>query len=63
MADEAQRESLDEERVRAELFELQQQYDTGEVAEEEYDRHEKLLLERLAEIRDLKQRQANPNGG
>lgn len=54
IAEEAERESLDEGRVRAELLELQQRYDAGEVEEEAYDRQEQALLERLNAIRELK---------
>ena len=54
IAEEAERESLDEGRVRGELLDLQQRYDAGEIEEEEYDRQETTLLERLAAIRELK---------
>jgi len=52
--EEAERELLDEDRVRAELFELQAQYDLGEVSEEEYDRQERAVMERLNAIREAK---------
>lgn len=55
--DEAERELLDEGRVRAELLELQVRYDAGEIQEEEYDRREKVLLERLNSIREIKTQQ------
>ena len=58
VAQEAQREFLDEGRIRSEIAELQQQYDAGEVAEAEYDRREKSLLERLQAVREFKARQA-----
>jgi len=54
MTEEAEREYLDEGRVRGELLELQQLYDAGELEEEAYDRAEKVLLERLNTIRELK---------
>lgn len=57
IAEEADRESRDEERVRAELLELQERYDAGDVPEEEYDRREKVLLERLSAIREMKAQQ------
>lgn len=53
VAEEADRESLDEGRVRGELVELQQAYDAGVIDETEYDRQEQTLLERLSGIRQL----------
>jgi hypothetical protein len=47
-------ELLDEERVRGELLELQMRLDMGELTEEEYDRQEKVLVERLNAIRKAK---------
>lgn len=55
--EEVEREERDEGRVRAELLELQERYDTGDVPEEEYDRQEKVLLERLDTIRESKAQQ------
>ncbi len=54
IAEEADREALDEDRVRGVLLELQEQYDAGAIEEEEYDRQEKVLLERLTTIREIK---------
>ena len=54
LADRAMTEMLDEAPVRAELAEVQERYDAGEVEEEEYDLREKELLERLSSIRELK---------
>ncbi|MFH1560616.1 MAG: gas vesicle protein GvpG [Chloroflexota bacterium] len=54
IVEEADREALDEDRVRGELLELQEQYDAGAVEEEEYDHQEKVLLERLNAIREIK---------
>jgi hypothetical protein len=51
---EAERELLDEGRVRAELLELQTRYDLGEVNEEEFAEQETALLERLNGIREAK---------
>ena len=56
-AEEAEHELLDEDRVRAELLELQTRYDLGEVSEEEYDERERVLLERLNAIREAKSEQ------
>ena len=55
--EEAERESLDEGRVRSDLLELQERYDAGEMPLEEYDRQEKALLERLNTIRETKAQQ------
>ena len=54
LAEEAKKESLDEGRLRGELLELQHRYDAAEIGEEEYDRKEKALLERLTAIRRSK---------
>ncbi|MEW6034237.1 MAG: gas vesicle protein GvpG [Chloroflexota bacterium] len=54
IVDQAERELLDEGRVQGRLLELQQRYDAGEVGDEEYDREERTLLERLSAIRELK---------
>ena len=54
VTEEAERELLDEDRVRAQLLELQTCYDLGEVTEEEYERQEKVIVERLNAIREVK---------
>jgi len=54
MSQEAERELLDEDRVRAELLELQTRYDLGEVNEEKYAEQEMILVERLNAIREAK---------
>lgn len=54
LGEEAMRQYLDEGPVRAELLELQQRYDAGEINEDDYDRAEKALLERLSTLRELK---------
>lgn len=54
IAQEAERQYLDEGRVRAQLLELQARYDLGEVSEEEYDQQETALLEWLNTIREMK---------
>ena len=57
LTEEAEKELLDEGRVRAELMELQERYDAAEIGEEIYDRQEKALLERLNSIREAKKAQ------
>ena len=54
LAEEAEREELDEDRVRGALLELQEQYEAGDIEEAEYDREERSLLERLNSIRETK---------
>ena len=54
VTEEAERELLDEDRVRAQLLELQIRYDLGEVSEEKYDEQESILVERLNAIREAK---------
>jgi len=57
LIEEGEKERLDDGKVLAELMELQQRYDVGEIKEEEYDRQEKALLERLSAIREAKKKQ------
>jgi len=54
VTEEAEREVLDEDRVRAQLLELQTRYDLGEISEENYAEQEKILVERLNAIREAK---------
>jgi len=54
VTEEAERELLDEDRVRAQLLELQTHYDLGEISEENYAEQEKILVERLNAIREAK---------
>ncbi len=54
VTEETERELLDEDRVRAQLLELQTHYDLGEITEEEYDEQESILMERLNAIREAK---------
>lgn len=54
MAEQAERELLDEGPLRAALLELQQRYDAGELTEEQYDVQERPLLERMNAIREMK---------
>jgi len=59
LVEQAERELLDEGRVRGQLLELQEQYDSGELTEEEYDRQETMLLDQLKAIREVKERRAH----
>ena len=59
LVEQAERELLDEGRVRGQLLELQEMYDSGELTEEEYDRQETMLLDQLKAIREVKERRAH----
>lgn len=61
IAEQAEREILDEGRVRGQLMELQMRFDAGEMTAEEYDRLEGPLLEALRKIREAKER--HPDAG
>ena len=54
VAEAAEGELLDEDRVRNELLELQMRLDIGDITEEEYDEQEKVLVEQLNAIREAK---------
>jgi len=54
VAEVAEDELLDEDRVRGELLELQMRLEMDEISEEEYTRQESVLLERLSAIREAK---------
>jgi hypothetical protein len=56
LAEEAERELLDDGSVRGELLALQERLDAGELSEAEYDREERRLLRRLEEIRAARER-------
>ena len=58
LAEQAEGELLDEGRVRGQLLELQELYDADEITEEEYNRQEAMLLDRLKAIREVKERRA-----
>lgn len=59
LVEHAERELLDEGRVRGQLLELQELYDSGELTEQEYDRQETMLLDRLKAIREVKEQRAH----
>lgn len=58
LVEQAERELLDEGRVRGQLLELQGRYDAGELTDQEYDRQEAMLLDRLKAIREVKEQRA-----
>lgn len=59
VAEQAERELYDGEKVRGQLLELELRYDLGEISEEEYLAAEEVLLARLKVIRE---RQAAERG-
>jgi hypothetical protein len=52
VAEQAERELYDPDRVRAKLMELELLYDMGEITEEEYLETEEILLEKMRVIRE-----------
>lgn len=54
LAEQALRESRDEGPIRAQLLELHERFDAGDIGEESYDREEDELLRRLNAIRESK---------
>lgn len=54
VAEQADKELYDEEKVRGQLIELELRYDLGEINEEEYLAAEEILLGRLRIIRERK---------
>ncbi len=58
LAEEAEGRSSDEKMLPEELFELQQLYEAGEIDDDEYDRQEKALLERLGALRESRAQRA-----
>jgi len=59
VAEHAEREFLDEGRVRGELLDLQERFEAGGLGEEEYERQEQALLDMLKTIRKLKEERAH----
>ena len=54
LADAAETELLDEDRVKGQLLELQMRLEVGEITEDEYSEKEKSLMEELRAIREAK---------
>jgi len=54
--DTAEEELTDASKIQGELLELQMRYEMDEITEEEYDKKEKKLLERLEAIRKYKEK-------
>jgi hypothetical protein len=55
LADSAEKEITDDSKIYQDLLELQMRSELGEISDEEYDRQETRLMERLEEIRKYKE--------
>lgn len=55
LAEEEEKQLLDEGAVRGQLLELQELFDSGALTEGEYDRQEAMLVERLKDMREAKE--------
>jgi hypothetical protein len=55
LAEEEENQLLDEGAVRGQLLELQDLYESGALTEDEYDRQEAMLVDRLKSIREAKE--------
>jgi len=51
----AYQEMTDESKIHEELLQLQMRYEVGEISEEEYEKEEARLMERLEAIRKMKE--------
>ncbi|HEU0169379.1 MAG TPA: gas vesicle protein GvpG [Chloroflexota bacterium] len=58
VANVADEEMMDDSVVRDQLLELQMTLETGDITEEEYVQHEAVLMRRLREIREYRERLA-----
>lgn len=56
IAEEVERQELDEDKLRGQLLDLQMRYELGEMDDERYALEEKALLDRLSLIRKVKER-------
>ena len=63
LLDEAERQLYDEDAIRRQLAEVEQQFAGGEISDEEFERREEELLERLLEAREYHRRKNDPNEG
>ena len=51
----AEKEMADDSKIHEDLLELQMRYEMGEISDEEYDKQEAMLMEKLEEIRKYKE--------
>lgn len=55
LSESAEKEMTDDSRIYEDLLELQMRNELGEISDEEYDRQETRLMEKLEEIRKYKE--------
>lgn len=55
LAEAAEQEEMDEDKLQGELLELQMRYELGEIDDDEYTREETAILDRLQAIRRAKE--------
>ncbi|MDO9529588.1 MAG: gas vesicle protein GvpG [Syntrophales bacterium] len=55
LSESAEKEKTDDSRIYEDLLNLQMRYELGEVGDEEFDRQETRLMEKLEEIRKYKE--------
>ena len=55
LAEFAEEERMDDSKIHEDLLELQMRYELGEISDEEYDKQETRLMEKLEEIRKYKE--------
>jgi len=56
IAEEVERQELDEVKLQGQLLDLQMRYELGEIDDEQYTTEEEILLEKLSYIRKAKER-------
>jgi hypothetical protein len=56
IAEEVERQELDEGKLQGQLLDLQMRHELGEIDDEQYAAEERVLLERLSYIREAKER-------
>ena len=55
LAEAAEQEEMDEDKLQGELLELQMRYELGEIDDDEYTREETAILDKLSAIRRAKE--------
>lgn len=55
LTESAEKDITDDSRIHEDLLELQMRYELGEISDEEYDKQETRLMEKLEEIRKYKE--------
>ena len=55
LAESAEKERTDDSRIYEDLLDLQMRYELGEISDEEYEKQESMLMEKLEEIRKYRE--------